>query len=48
MWRGGKKNIKAKNMVLDLGEKYATTQEEIDKELEKERIKEQTEKLTKN
>ena len=47
MWRGGKKNIKAKNMVLDLGEKYATTQEEIDKELEKERIKEQTEKLTK-
>jgi len=47
MWRGGKKSIKAKNMVLDLGEKYATTQVEIDKELEKERIQEQTEKLTK-
>ena len=46
MWRGGKKNIKAKNMVLDLGEKYATTQEEINKEFEKERIQEQTEKLT--
>ena len=45
MWRGGKKGIKAKNMVLDLGEKYATTQEEINKELEKERIQEQTEKL---
>ena len=30
MWRGGKKGIKQKNMVLDLGEKYATTQEEID------------------
>ena len=46
MWRGGKKGIKAKNMVLDLGEKYATTQEEINKEFEKERIQEQTEKLT--
>ena len=45
MWRGGKKGIKAKNMVLDLGEKYATTQEEINKELEKEHIQEQTEKL---
>ena len=46
-WRGGKKGIKAKNMVLDLGEKYATTQEEINKELEKQRIQEQTEKLIK-
>ena len=46
VWRGGKKDIKAKNMVLDLGEKYATTQEEINKEFEKERIQEQTEKLT--
>ena len=45
-WRGGRE-VKQKNMVLDLGEKYATTQEEINKEFEKERIQEQTEKLTK-
>jgi hypothetical protein len=44
-WRGGRE-VKQKNMVLDLGEKYATTQEEINKEFEKERIQEQTEKLT--
>ena len=46
-WRGGKKNVKQKNMVLDLGEKYRTTEEEIQKEFDKEQsdIDNQTKKL---
>ena len=43
-WRGGKKNVKQKNMVLDLGEKYKTTEKEIQEEF----IKEQTDNLLKN
>lgn len=48
-WRGGKKNVKQKNMVLDLGEKYRTTEEEIQKEFDKEQsdIDNQTKKLLK-
>jgi hypothetical protein len=48
-WRGGKKNVKQKNMVLDLGEKYRTTEEEIQKEFDKEQsdINNQTKKLLK-
>ena len=43
-WRGGKKNVKQKNMVLDLGEKYRTTEKEIQEEF----VKEQTDNLLKN
>jgi len=43
-WRGGKKNVKQKNMVLDLGEKYRTTKKEIQEEF----VKEQTDNLLKN
>jgi hypothetical protein len=43
-WRGGKKNVKQKNMVLDLGKKYQTTEKEIQEEF----VKEQTDKLLKN
>ena len=42
-WRGGKKGVKAINMVLDLGEKYKTTTKEIEEEF----IKEQTDSLLK-
>lgn len=42
-WRGGKKNVKQKNMVLDLGKKYKTTEKEIQEEF----IKEQTDNLLK-
>jgi len=42
-WRGGKKGVKQKNMVLDLGEKYRTTEKEIQEEF----IKEQTDNLLK-
>jgi len=43
-WRGGKKNVKQKNMVLDLGEKYRTTEKEIQEKF----VKEQTDNLLKN
>ena len=43
-WRGGKKNVKQKNMVLDLGKKYQTTEKEIAEDF----IKEQTDNLLKN
>lgn len=42
-WRGGKKNVKQKNMVLDLGKKYQTTEKEIGEDF----IKEQTDNLLK-
>lgn len=42
-WRGGKKNVKQKNMVLDLGKKYKTTEKEIAEDF----IKEQTDNLLK-
>ena len=48
-WRGGKKNVKQKNMVLDLGKKYQTTEKEILEEFDKEQsdIDNQTKKLLK-
>ena len=42
-WRGGRKNVKQKNMVLDLGKKYQTTEKEIAEDF----IKEQTDNLLK-
>ena len=42
-WRGGRKNVKQKNMVLDLGKKYQTTEKEIGEDF----IKEQTDNLLK-
>ena len=42
-WRGGKKNVKQKNMVLDLGKKYQTTEKKIGEDF----IKEQTDNLLK-